>query len=390
MSDFCLWCGKDLSLERHGNFCSKSCQSKYSYEKGKEKRNATCLERYGAENPAQSKQARQKLKERNLAKTEEQKKQIIDKRKNTNLLRYGVAVPMNLPEHKAARDSSAWSAPARQKRKQTCLKRYGAETNLMSEEQLKKTKRFNLENYGVEHTLQRTDVIEKRKQTNLERYGVVSTLQTRESVNRYYEVLRTRYGVDHPMRSPEIQKKARETLKGRYGESFPMKCPSIAERIRNSCIARYGVDNYAKTREMHVKSGRTLYSVVASDGTRLDSHYELYVYEFCKLHKLDFERQKRIRFQVEEKEHYTFIDFEINGKLYEVKGAHLLEGCFDYATEVKMSDKLRVYRENGVTVITDDLPICHSILDNAVVRFLDIRRFQEDDLTLLDVLNSVE
>ena len=94
------------------DFCSTTCG--YESDERKEKIRQTNLERYGVENPNQS-------------------KEIQNKTKKTNLERYGVENPNQ------------------------------------SKEIREKTKQTNLERYGVESPLQSKEIQEKIKQTNLER-----------------------------------------------------------------------------------------------------------------------------------------------------------------------------------------------------------------------------
>lgn len=59
-----------------------------------------------------------------------------------------------------------------EKRKQTNLERYGCENPFGNEEIKEKIRQHNLSKYGVEYCGQRPEVVAKRKQTCLEKYGV--------------------------------------------------------------------------------------------------------------------------------------------------------------------------------------------------------------------------
>lgn len=93
--------------------------------------------------------------------------------------------------------------------------------------------------------------------------------------------------------------------------------------------------------------------IVGCDGTPLDSLYEKLVYDFWKSLGLEVKRNIPITFEYAGKVHTTFIDFEVEGILYEVKGTHLLQGLFDYNQTIKIDKKLEIYRNNHVIVITD-------------------------------------
>lgn len=104
-----------------------------------------------------------------------------------------------------------------------------------------------------------------------------------------------------------------------------------------------------------------------------DSSWELEVYHYFKLNGLHVKRNIPIDFEVEGRLHRTFIDFEVDGYLFEVKGNHLLGGCFDSAPSmVPIESKLHIYSSNNVNVITS---FSDTIPTNMDVNFIDIKLF---------------
>jgi len=71
-----------------------------------------------------------------------------------------------------------------QKRKETCMKRY-----------------------GVEHASQSNEVIENRRKHNNEKYGVDSYFQTKEFREKRKKWSREKFGTDDPMQSEELKEK---------------------------------------------------------------------------------------------------------------------------------------------------------------------------------------
>ena len=71
----------------------------------------------------------------------------------------------------------------------------------------------------------------------------------------------------------------------------------------------------------------------------------------------------------------TFIDFRVNGILYEVKGNHFLTGGVEENSNLPMSVKLEVYRENHVVIITMD----HSaqLFDDGSLVGVDLALFED-------------
>lgn len=112
-------------------------------------------------------------------------------------------------------------------------------------------------------------------------------------------------------------------------------------------------------------------NAVAYDGVRFDSNYEKDVYEFCKRNNILIERDIPIRHYKGGKEYITYIDFRIDGILFECKGTHLLEGVYDYDKEIKIEDKLDIYKKNNVVLISSEssrylIPPKNSSLSNGL------------------------
>jgi len=86
---------------------------------------------------------------------------VKDKKKATNLARYGVENPFQDPTSKA-------------KIKATNQEKYGVDYPMQSKDILQKAKKVTLERYGVERPLQNKEIMDKAQATNVERYGSTS------------------------------------------------------------------------------------------------------------------------------------------------------------------------------------------------------------------------
>jgi len=75
---------------------------------------------------------------------------------------------------------SSNSKEVKEKKKETCIEKYGVENPSQSEEIKEKIKETCLEKYGTENPSQNEGVKEKIKQTMLEKYGVEHPSQTQE------------------------------------------------------------------------------------------------------------------------------------------------------------------------------------------------------------------
>ena len=111
-------------------------------------------------------------------------KEVIKKRKQTCLEKYGVENPNQFNEFK-------------EKSKQTCLEKYGVENPFSSEKIKEQIKQTCLEKYGVEYSGQIESSREKTKQTMLNKYGVNSSLDLPQTIinrkKRHIELQKEKY-----------------------------------------------------------------------------------------------------------------------------------------------------------------------------------------------------
>ena len=151
-------------------------------------------------------------------------KASMNKKRETNLIRYGVENPQQADEIK-------------KKAEQTCLDKYGS-TNPMSNKAIAKKSRESRKTSYAE-------VAEKTKQTCLERYGV-----------------------DNPSKIPEARKKISQKLKQSH--------PSFKDKMIQTNIERYGVPYYCMTQECIELQGQIISSTNRKFGQLL-SKYTLYI-----------------------------------------------------------------------------------------------------------------
>lgn len=186
-----------------------------------------------------------------------------------------------------------------------------------------------------------------------------------------------KYGAPCVFQSEEIKNKIKSSLESKYGVSHYSHTNEYRQKYNSTMIDRYGVINPMQNRESHIKAAETRKSIAASDGTHLDSSYEVLVYDWLKGQGLEFDRQIPISYEYDGKAHITLVDFKVDDILLEVKGFHLLQGCFDYAPSmVPIEQKLDVYRQNDVVVVTDSQGA--KILRSHHVRGIDIEVFKDN------------
>ena len=151
---------------------------------------------------------------------------------------------------------------SKENRKQTCIRKYGVEYSGQAKEKKEKTIKTWLNKYGVDNPRKAecikkkitqyfkdknkvNKIIEKRKQTCLEKYGVEYSSQSDLVKNKIKETCLKKYGVDHPWKSDEVKQEIKETIENRYGSNKNQ----IIEKIKETCLKRYGVSSWSKTKD---------------------------------------------------------------------------------------------------------------------------------------------
>ena len=161
----CAFCGKDIDFEncyittKNELFCSKD----EAYKLALEKRKQTNLERFGSESALGNKEKKQKCKE-TWAKKDTSK--VIEKREQTIIEKYG--------------SKDAFYMSNFEKIQKTNIEKYGSVTPLGNKKIQEKVKNTCLEKYGAENIFLSEYGKEKIKETCLKKYGVESTAQVPE------------------------------------------------------------------------------------------------------------------------------------------------------------------------------------------------------------------
>ena len=215
----CSNCNKEahvsLSEFKRGRRCEQ-CR--------RERAEVTNTEIYGAPNPFQSEEIKEKIKETKIAK-------------------YGVDHHMKVPE-------------ILQKAKDTNMEKYGHAFSFHSKESFEKIRKTCIERYGYAFPLQSKEIQEKIHTTCIERYNAEYPLQSKEGLSKIDATCMSRYGTPlyEYLQSKEIRAKADETCMSRYG--MP-----LYEYVKTdeTCMSRYGMPlyEYMQTEECREKSRET-------------------------------------------------------------------------------------------------------------------------------------
>lgn len=169
-----------------------------------------------------------------MNKTEEEKQAIKNKRKATNLERYGVTTNLQT--------------------KEVCDKRinkYGSNTPFASEDIRKKiTENNKLKHEGLANSFQWEETKQKCKKTKLERYNDAKY----SNPEQIEKTCLAKYGVKSYMCTEEFRQKAKDTCLEKYGVDYFSKAPEIKEQIKATNRSKYNADWYMQTDEFKEKT----------------------------------------------------------------------------------------------------------------------------------------
>lgn len=104
---------------------------------------------------------------------------------------------------------------ANEKRKRTCLKKYGVENVFQNKKIQEKRKNILLQKYNVKHPIQNLEIKNKIKKTNIKKYGVENPFQNKDIIK--ISTSKRNYR--------EIQQKIKETLKLKHDIICSLQLP---------------------------------------------------------------------------------------------------------------------------------------------------------------------
>ena len=186
-------------------------------------------------------------------------KETIEKIKKTKLEKYGDSNYNNIEKCKETKlerygDSNYNNFDSA---KQTNLKKYGAEYTFKSDLVKQKIKETNLERYGVENPNQCDLIKEKIKETNLERYGVECVLQLESVRDLAKKTNLKKYGVEYPIQTDLIKEKRIKSNLEKYGVEYPIQTPEVANLTKSTNLERYGTEYTFQSDIIKEKSKQT-------------------------------------------------------------------------------------------------------------------------------------
>lgn len=216
----CEICGnqtKFISMKNGFNqTCSKSCAMKKKWKsvtpeqeiERQKRRIKTNLEKYGVKDPMQTKEIADKISKVAKQRSQKDRDNITEKRKTTNLEKYGIDFTQKLNQTK-------------EKVKQSCLQKFGVENPSQSKKCKEKRKQTHIEKFGVENAFQSEIIKEKIKKTNLKKFGVENPSQSPLIMDKKITTHLMNFGVSFPAQHLETFEKQQKNKYKRKDTSLP-------------------------------------------------------------------------------------------------------------------------------------------------------------------------
>lgn len=151
-----------------------------------------------------------------------------------------------IAESNRNRSGSDKLASAEKKRK-TCMERYGTDHYSKTPEFNIKFKETCLNRYGVEHHNKNAEINTKMTDSLIKRYEVDGC----EIISRTQATNMKRYGEIHYNRTDEGKLRIRETCLEKYGVDNFSQTPEFSDKFKNTCLMKYGVEHPSQDTSVH-------------------------------------------------------------------------------------------------------------------------------------------
>ena len=184
---------------------------------------------------------------------------IKERRKKTCLEKYGV-------------DNPSKSSDIKDLVKITNNKKFGVDYPLQSSEILEKNKKYFLEKYGVDNPSKLSEVRDKANITIKQKYGVEHIMFSYDIKEKNKKYFLEKYGVDNPSKLSEVRDKAMIKNNLRYGVNHVLQNPLFIEKMKITNNLRYGVEFYTQSDEYKEKLNSTIFMKNSSIINDVDYH----------------------------------------------------------------------------------------------------------------------
>jgi hypothetical protein len=155
-----------------------------------------------------------------------------------------------------------------EKRKKTNIKKYGTDHPMKTEIGKQHFNDAIKKKYNVDHYSKTPEFKEKCKETWTENYGVDHPSKIKATLDKIKKTNLEKYGVDNASKSPEIIEKIKSVKLSKYGNATY----NNRDKYKETCIEKYNVNHHMKCDDyknivMHKRAEKFLDKLF--DGTRL-------------------------------------------------------------------------------------------------------------------------
>lgn len=265
-------------------------------------------------------------------------------------------------------DNTARKKEILQRRKETCLLKYGTEHVSQNKYVKEKKKQTTFLNYGVEFPSQSSEIKEKKKNSSLARFGVEYPSQSKEVQEKVKNTFMEKYGGVRASHREDFKEKVRNTSLDRYGTTNAMKNESIKEKYKQGCLLSFGYESPLqdpKISEKMFKSCVNLkdYTLPSKTVIQMQGYEHFGMDELLHIENIDENDIITSRKKVPEvwyedtagKKHRYFVDFYIpsQNRCIEVKSSWTVKKENVFEKQQAMKDQgyqceIWVYDDKGV------------------------------------------
>ena len=130
----------------------------------------------------------------------------------------------------------------KEKRKQTCRNKYGADNPFEMKDFQEKSKQTCIKKYGVDNA-SKSEIIQQRiKETNREKYGCDWVMQNKDILNKSKSTFKEKYGIEWNSQIDEVKDQKKKIFEERYGGMLNGST-ILSDRIKQTNLEKYGTEN---------------------------------------------------------------------------------------------------------------------------------------------------
>jgi predicted Zn-ribbon and HTH transcriptional regulator len=174
-------------------------------------------------------------------------------RRETFLRKYGATNAMEVEEFKKKAEETIkknhggkhhmQTEEVKEKTRKTCMDTYKDTCMFRTEHFKNKSKETMLDRHRAEHALQVEKFKKKMVNTMLDRHGAEHATQVERFKDKMLETNLKNHGGVHSSKSPEVEEKRRQTMLKNHGVEHASKSPEVEEKRRQTMLKNHGVEH---------------------------------------------------------------------------------------------------------------------------------------------------